>query len=282
MRQIRVSPSDFGFLYRDCPRCTWLKLRQGIKLPERPMPGVFSKIDSAMKQMIAAPGFLEGVGFEGYEVAPIGDKIESAPVRFEEFGVELVISGKPDRMIWNPGTGEVAIFENKTSEPSMENLLLYGNQQAAYAYALMNPAEGASWNVTEVALCTFDPTAFSRGGSLSADALWASMQGAISIHRGAPEIERLKQLLWGVAYLVSQDKPPTPPTKAKRGGGYRVSCSSCNFFLSLHTLDHVTLTRLLEALPLVTGETEAAPEPSPVITPVGDGGLPKVSRRHKQ
>lgn len=40
----KLSPSDLSFLWEDCPRCFYLKVKHGIKRHSIPMPSVFTKI----------------------------------------------------------------------------------------------------------------------------------------------------------------------------------------------------------------------------------------------
>ena len=45
----RLSPSDLTFVYDGCKRCFYLKVVKGISQPSIPIPGVFSKIASLLK-----------------------------------------------------------------------------------------------------------------------------------------------------------------------------------------------------------------------------------------
>jgi hypothetical protein len=45
-----LSPSDFAFLWDDCPRCFYRKIVEKERRPRSPFPSVFGKIDRAMKQ----------------------------------------------------------------------------------------------------------------------------------------------------------------------------------------------------------------------------------------
>ena len=52
-KQIRISAKNLGQLVLDdfCPRCFWLKLKLGFKLPFQIFPGIFSTIDSYSKKI---------------------------------------------------------------------------------------------------------------------------------------------------------------------------------------------------------------------------------------
>ena len=45
----KLSPSDFGFLYDECKRCFYLKVKHKFNRPRSIMPSIFIKIDGIMK-----------------------------------------------------------------------------------------------------------------------------------------------------------------------------------------------------------------------------------------
>jgi hypothetical protein len=45
----KLSPSDLVFLYEECQRCFYLKVRGLLTRPRTPMPKIFTKIDALMK-----------------------------------------------------------------------------------------------------------------------------------------------------------------------------------------------------------------------------------------
>ena len=45
----KLSPSDFGFLYDECKRCFYLKVKHNFTRPRGIMPSIFIKIDGIMK-----------------------------------------------------------------------------------------------------------------------------------------------------------------------------------------------------------------------------------------
>ena len=46
----RLAPSDFAFLWEECPRCFYLKVHRKMYRPRAPFPSIFSNIDMAMKR----------------------------------------------------------------------------------------------------------------------------------------------------------------------------------------------------------------------------------------
>ena len=48
-RSVMLAPSDFAFLWDECPRCFYLKVVRKQGRPRTPFPKVFGTIDRAMK-----------------------------------------------------------------------------------------------------------------------------------------------------------------------------------------------------------------------------------------
>src|SRR5437763_1001329 len=44
-----LSPSDFAFLWEECPRCFYLHVAGGFRRPRAPFPKIFTVIDGHMK-----------------------------------------------------------------------------------------------------------------------------------------------------------------------------------------------------------------------------------------
>ena len=95
-----LSPSDFAFLWDDCPRCFYLKVARKQPRPSSPFPSVFGRIDRAMKEFylgeraeIVAPGMPEGV--IGW-----GDRwVKSAPLLVPGSATTCVIRGRVDVLV---------------------------------------------------------------------------------------------------------------------------------------------------------------------------------------
>ena len=81
----KLSPSDLVFLYSECRRCFYLKVRGLVQRPRMPMPKIFTSIDAAMKNYLngkrsddLAAGIPTGV-FEYSE-----RWVQSVPFRFPD------------------------------------------------------------------------------------------------------------------------------------------------------------------------------------------------------
>ena len=66
----KLSPSDFGFLYDECKRCFYLKVKHNFGRPRSIMPSIFIKIDSIMKD------YFEGKSPKDITAALPGGKVE--------------------------------------------------------------------------------------------------------------------------------------------------------------------------------------------------------------
>ena len=67
----KLSPSDFGFLYDECKKCFYLKVKHNFDRPRTPMPSIFTKIDGIMKNY-----------FEGKSPKDIADNLPEGKVEF--------------------------------------------------------------------------------------------------------------------------------------------------------------------------------------------------------
>jgi hypothetical protein len=136
---IRLSPSDFAFLWEQCKRCFYLKVVHGIRQPSMPMAGIFKRLEGL--QM----GFYDGR--RTTDVLPslppgvirCGEKtVESEPVQADGLPPWFVY-GKIDSLL-EFDDGSWGILDFKTTVVSPEKGVLYGRQLHAYAHAFEHPA----------------------------------------------------------------------------------------------------------------------------------------------
>jgi len=136
---LRLSPSDFAFLWEGCKRCFYLKVVHGVRQPSMPMAGIFKRIESLQMK------FYDGRRTE--EVLPglppgtirCGERgVESEPVELD--GIPpWYIYGKIDSLI-EFDDKSWGILDFKTTTISPEKGKLYGRQLHAYAHSFENPA----------------------------------------------------------------------------------------------------------------------------------------------
>jgi len=138
----QLSPSDFAFLWQECKRCFYLKVVRGFKRPSSRMPGIFSVIDSRMKDC-----------FQGRRTEEISSDLPPGAIAFGEKWVQsdiiippghsagCYLRGKFDTVVrFDDDTYGVIDFKTSSVKPSSR--FLYARQLHAYAYALEHPAEG--------------------------------------------------------------------------------------------------------------------------------------------
>jgi hypothetical protein len=216
VRSVTVSPSDFAFLWQDCPRCWYLKVVGGMRLPRGPMAPIFQKIDRGMKL-----GFegrrLDNIGIPGTIVS--GEKqVCTRPFPFPELGVSVQVKGKYDSLVLlDDGTYMVVDF--KTSLPQPKYVHHYANQLHAYALALEKPAVpnvSPPIHVSSLALIVWTPDgAMCIGDQDVPSALLGAMTAmTVPMDRGAFE-EFVRQ----IAERASLPGPP-PPSEY---------CDQCSF-----------------------------------------------------
>jgi hypothetical protein len=139
VRKISIAPSDFGYLFRECPRCTADKLLRGIRRPPTPFPGVFSKMDRLMRDEFA--GFpTQHLGDGSWPAGTLDtgwSKVRSAQIDFPEFPqFTFSIGGTPDAVAVFDN-GDLGILDFKVSGYApKEDRELYRAQLSAYALAV--------------------------------------------------------------------------------------------------------------------------------------------------
>jgi hypothetical protein len=122
---IKVSPSDFAFLYEECSRCYWEKLNNVFQRPMTPFPMIFQAIDKEAKRM--APARLKHLG-QPRECGKLISKIRN--------GVQ--INGKLDSLLYDEKQDGYWVVDYKVTRMKESNALKYERQLSAYAWTLEN------------------------------------------------------------------------------------------------------------------------------------------------
>ena len=204
-KTFKLSPSDFGFLYDECKKCFYLKVKHNFNRPRTPIPSIFTKIDSIMKNY-----------FEGKSPKDIskelpdgkvkfGDKwIQSKPFSDKKTGNKCFIKGKTDTVLgFNDKTYGVVDF--KTTSVKESNILKYSRQLHSYALALENAAEGKpSLNpITKIGLFVIEPEKLLKNEKNE-----YLFKNAVSWQEIKRDNESFLEFLREVMNLLSQDKLP--------------------------------------------------------------------------
>ena len=141
-QQLRISAKHLGqiALADFCPRCFWIRLRCGDKLPFQIFPGIFSSFDSFQKKVTTlhhqkyatAPKWLDGFGELG-EPLPIP---HHSVFQILDTATNILLTGVPDEM-FRRKDGTLVILDNKTARftANQDSLLpLYEIQLNAYGW----------------------------------------------------------------------------------------------------------------------------------------------------
>lgn len=201
----KFSPSDFGFLWMECPRCFYLKYVHKFPRPWGVIANIFKVIDQQMKahfQGIRTETL--GLDVSGGVIECCEQWVESKPFKVSGRSSTCVISGKIDAFI-RFDDGSFGVVDFKTSQVHPKHVHRYQQQLLAYSYALQHAAPGKlSLNpISKLGLLVFEPAEFSNGNqrqvSLSGPLSWVE----IPLDNGA-----LHTFLSEVLALLEQ---PTPP-----------------------------------------------------------------------
>ena len=201
-----LSPSDFAFLWDDCPRCFYLKVARRQPRPRSPFPSVFGRIDRAMKEHYL--GQRAETVAEGMPAGIIGggDRwVKSAPLLLPGGSSTCLIRGRVDVLIDCDG-GTKSIVDFKTTVPKLDHIATYGRQLHAYIMALEHPSAGRPETVSSLGLLCFLPDTYEAEG------------GRAGLFGGVQWIEVARDNL-GFAEFLGEvvdvlDDPEPPPAAA--------------------------------------------------------------------
>lgn len=205
-RNLKLSPSDFAFLWEECKRCYYLKVVRGLARPRTPLPKIFTVIDNQMKQHYAES-----------RTERISDEMPPGRIEFEEKWVESTpislaghtstcyIKGKFDTVA-RLDDGSFAVIDFKTSERREEHVPLYSRQLHAYAHALENPTPKSFGlaPVTVLGLLVYEPDTYTHRGQR------ASLEGNVSWIEIPRDDGGFRAFLSEVLGVLESSDPPAP------------------------------------------------------------------------
>jgi CRISPR/Cas system-associated exonuclease Cas4 (RecB family) len=205
MENWKLSPSDLTFLWDECKRCFYLKVRQNFRRPRMPFPKIFSKIDLLMKDIYLehstkkiSPDLPEG------KTIMTGRWVTSEPIQAPDGVNSAYIQGIFDTVVrFEDDTYGVVDF--KTSEAKEEHIQFYGRQLQAYAYALEHTAPGKLHlsPVSRLGLLYFEPNAMLENSPAELD-----LRGATKWVEIQPDESAFLDFIQEVLALLSQPEPP--------------------------------------------------------------------------
>jgi hypothetical protein len=212
---IKLAPSDLTFLFDECPRCFWYKVRGILKRPSAVFPKIFTKIDGQTKDFFygkRAEQMAEGV--RPGRVA-FGDRwVRSRPLHVPGHHARVQLAGIIDTALALDDQS-FAVIDFKTSQPKPEHTAFYGRQLHSYALAAENPAEGALElsPVSQLGLLCVEPTAMV---GLDDGVAYKGVATFLEIER---DDGAFMAFLSRVLYVVENPEPPAAAPK----------CSYCRY-----------------------------------------------------
>jgi len=207
-----LSPSDFAFLWMECPRCFYLQVVGTSRRPRAPFPKIFSVIDGQMKACFTGSR-IELPDLPGGVVGYPDLWVESEPIVIPGRATRCVLRGKLDNVItFDDRT--YGVIDGKTCSTKDDHVPLYGRQLHAYAYCLEHPAPGKPrlLPVSRLGLLVFEPEGFTypMAGAAAVEAALTGAMRWIAIPRDdAAFLAFLTEVL---DLLERPDPPPPGPT----------------------------------------------------------------------
>jgi hypothetical protein len=160
----KLSPSDLTYLFEGCKYCFNLKIRNGIDLPSKPMPGIFSAIAGKQKEFYNRKRTEEFCHELPPGVVEYGEKwVQSVPIQIEGSENTCFIVGRFDLVI-KFDDGSFGVIDCKTASPSESKIRMHSRQLQCYTYALENSALGrlALSPISKLGLLYFQPDSFEQ------------------------------------------------------------------------------------------------------------------------
>lgn len=150
----KLSPSDFKYLWEECPHCFYRKVHYNIRQPSIGIPSIFTRMSGMLQKSIRGQNLQDFV-----PDAPSGKFIldegflKSQPLPSEK----SYINGKFDLLVqFDDGTH--GVIDVKMTDSKDEDLNKFDRQLHAYKYALENPAEKEPIAISKIGLLIVSPT----------------------------------------------------------------------------------------------------------------------------
>jgi PD-(D/E)XK nuclease superfamily len=203
----KLSPSDFAFLYEECPCCYYLKVKYGVARPRTPMATIYKQAEGAIVDRLRTEGLSSVVNGAPNGRLRFGERwVRSRRIYFPEHSATCYISGKFD-LLADLESGGHAVPDIKMSRVKDPYLAKYGRQLHSYAYALAHAGPGSlSLAPTErLGLIVFEPNSFANAGGGR-----GSLVGALNWVEIPRDDYSFMQFLSGVVSMLAKPSPPEP------------------------------------------------------------------------
>jgi hypothetical protein len=179
--QYRIAPTDLVYLWDDCRRCFYDKIKHGFARPVTFSPD-FSYADRAMKRAFESDEIVDlGVG-PRFRVHSQGVHVESVAIPFANSGLTLSFAGAYDALVVTENE-ERFIVDFKTTTQEDGRLLKFRRQMACYVLAVERPKHRVlrePMAIDGMALLIFEPAEFafrriSKRGGLYGPIRWLEL-----------------------------------------------------------------------------------------------------------
>ena len=178
----KLSPSDLTFSYEGCKRCFYQKVVNNIAQPSIPLPSIFSKIASLLKNHYDGKPTSELHIDLPPGIVSHGEKwVRSQTIQLPNHDATCYISGRFDIVV-SFDDGSYGVIDFKTSKPSKDSARMYSRQLHAYAYALEHPAprKSALSPITKLGLLYFYPDNINQNSidrlNYGAEIVWVEVE----------------------------------------------------------------------------------------------------------
>lgn len=207
MQSYKLSPSDFAFLWEECPRCYYLKVKRGIQRPRSPMAAIYKHAEGAIVKRLTLSDISWVVlgAPKGKLIA--GERwVKSDIIRPPGCAASCFISGKPDLLVELDGGG-FAVPDVKMAHVKDPYLEKYGRQLHSYAYALEHPQRGALSvsPVRRLGLIVFEPGGVPLTVPRPGSGLLEGLVNWVEIKR---DVNAFMNFLGEVVTLLEKPEPP--------------------------------------------------------------------------
>lgn len=209
---VKLSPSDFAFLWEECKRCFYLKHISGFKRPGGPFPTIFGVIDREMRKHfmgrrteIMTPDLPPGT-------MTMGEKwVQSEPIQVAGHTTSLVLRGKLDAVV-TFDDGSYGVIDFKTSNIRPTSIRLYSRQLRAYTYALEHaePGKLALSPISTMGLLAFTPDHYTTEAAQR-----SQLSGALKWFPIKHNEASFMQFLDDVLNVLELPEPPEPDPKCQ-------------------------------------------------------------------
>jgi hypothetical protein len=187
MELYKLLPSAFGFLYDQCKRDYWLKVKRDLPQPSIPMAQIYKDSEQAVIDRIEAEGLQYVVDQAPVATFVRGETyIRSQSINFPDLKSRCYISGKFDLLCNLVEGGGAVVPDCKMARVKDANVGRYARQLSAYKYCMDHPAPGKFRHdrpIERLGLIVYSPECFDmieaeneRPGALVGGMTWVEIQ----------------------------------------------------------------------------------------------------------